>query len=58
MGQPDRTKYSYDPRCLELAEHFLSEGGVKAFDPTRAEELAQWIQHHVELYLSGDKEED
>jgi hypothetical protein len=45
------TTFTFDPKCHELAEHFL---GVDA--PERAlNELAQAIQNTVEDYAGGDE---
>ena len=44
---------SYDPKCGELAEHFLSRPG-ESIDPRKVANLAEWIQWHVELWLVGE----
>lgn len=41
-----------DPKSYELAEHFLNNDAT----PAMKHELAEWIQHHVELWLYDDKE--
>jgi hypothetical protein len=41
-----------DPKSYELAEHFLNPGATDAMK----QELAEWIQHHVELWLYDDRE--
>lgn len=43
----------FDPKCYELAEHFLPDDASEA----RKNELAQDIQGHVELMLT-DAEKD
>lgn len=52
------TSRGFDPKCLELAEHFLAD----SFDPSRGRngeelaivnELAQTIQDAAEDYLRG-----
>ena len=40
-----------DTKCYDLAEHFLTS---HATDQMK-QELAEWIQHHVELWLYDDK---
>lgn len=39
---------SVDPKCFELAQHFLPDRTPET------EELADWIQYHVELFLTGN----
>ena len=41
-----------DPRCYELAAFFLNPDATE----TMKMELADWIQHHIELWLFDDKE--
>ena len=45
---------SFDPKCLELAQHFLADVPPEAVGPQRADELAQLIQDTVEMYISTD----
>jgi hypothetical protein len=42
----------YDPKCYELAEHFLNESDAT---DTMKQDLAEWMQHHVELWLYDDR---
>jgi hypothetical protein len=42
----------YDPKCYELAEHFLDQNASESMK----DELAAWIQHHIELWLYDDRE--
>ena len=39
----------YDTHCFDLAKHFLA-GNTR---PGEAEDLAQWIQDHIELWFIG-----
>ena len=41
-----------DPKSYELAEHFLNDDAPDAMK----QELAEWIQWQVELWLYDDKE--
>lgn len=41
--------YCFDPKCLELAEHFLPSDAPETAD------LAQWIQDQVELWLESEE---
>lgn len=41
-----------DPKCYELAEHFLNTGSPDEMKW----ELAEWIQWQVELWLYDDKD--
>lgn len=42
---------SYDAKCEVLAQQFLEDEG--AFTKQELEELAQWIQNTIEVYLNG-----
>lgn len=44
----------YDPKCEELAEHFLPADQPIA----KREELAQWIQDQIELWLEGEEKSE
>jgi hypothetical protein len=41
-----------DPKIYEIAEHFLNPGATDAMK----QDLAEWIQWQVELWLYDDKE--
>ncbi len=45
----NRRKLSVDPKCFKLAQHFLPD------DAPETQELAEWIQYHVELFLQADQ---
>lgn len=42
---------TYDPKCLELAQHFLP--GVR--DATATQGLAHWIQDEVGSWIEGQR---
>lgn len=42
---------TYDPKCHELAEYFLNPDATDRMK----DELAEWIQWHVELWLYDDR---
>lgn len=43
-----------DPKCHELAEHFLVDEPIKeGLRAALTTVLAEWIQFHVELWLHG-----
>jgi hypothetical protein len=46
-----KTANMYDSKCHELAEYFLNPDAT----PAMKDELAAWIQHHVELWLYDDR---
>lgn len=46
-----KKRYCFDPKCLELAEHFLPADAPEVAD------LAQWIQDHVEMFLTGSNQQ-
>lgn len=50
----ERGNRLYDPKCYELAEHFLNPDAT----PAMKEELADWIQFHVELRLYDETASD
>jgi len=45
----------YDPKCMELARHFLGEKASTEL-PHRAQELAQHIQDEVEIWLETTRD--
>ena len=49
----EKRKYSFDDRCLELAEHFLMD--EKDCDEDREYSLAQAIQDAVENWFAGNE---
>lgn len=51
MSYNERGNKTFDPKCYDLAEHFLNDDAA----PAMKDELADWIQHHVELWLYDDK---
>ena len=46
-----REEMLVDQKCFDLAEHFLNAGATDAMK----QELAEWIQWQVELWLYDDK---
>ena len=44
-----------DPKCHELAVHFLEEEwGEGAGEAPEKQELAEWIQHHIDVWFYPD----
>lgn len=50
------SKKSFDPRCFELAELFLSDVPPEAKKAESATELAQLIQDTIEMYIGVELE--
>lgn len=50
---------SYDPTCLELAEHFLEQPGRMRgpVDGARAKRLAQRIQDTIEDFIQDESDD-
>lgn len=42
---------SFDPKCLELATHFLEDEPRLA---GREDALAAWVQFHVEMWINAE----
>jgi hypothetical protein len=51
-------KYSYDIRCYELAEYFLSEESESEYKDRRLQELAQDLQDVVERWVTQNGVEE
>ena len=48
-GTEQGGEMSYDPKCEELARHFMES--ETNWDECDVKELAQWIQDHAEMWL-------
>jgi hypothetical protein len=48
----DKRKWSFDPKCYELAEHFMPPEAPKRV----INELAQAIQDAVEDHITGEED--